>query len=735
MDKKFLKKENILIWDNTCFCFHRVNFYDLPLLLWEGNELPNSKVFNLIDNILVDVNEKLFHQVTTTDKNIIFNPFKKIWKVVPNNVLTFYLDKGFIKLDKDYFKKLKQYKEEAQKYDLNILRKELGAIKEIVPALDMIHNQIKMVYKAQFVDAITEKYYRFPDPRYINDKTTNRKCIQFYDLTVLKQTYRNLLPKDLLLDITYCMRPSYMYVSEKIGFSIKPFFSKNEIILAALNLGFISKEEIVDDEYYLETLCNQIKEHDVPFNNLLQHTEYIKKQDAIHYVRYYSFEGDVKMNNYLRNGKGTVHRNISLEKNILNLWDLINNAPGLEKDYSVYRFLGWDGFLTDLKIGDVYTSDSFMSTTRDPFYQNNVKYTFGSSHVMKINLPAKKKGMGLMLELYSHYPPELEYLLPAGIKLKLIRKGWKYYNMDKNIEKAIKNTYEFVVVGFDLPKIKGNYLPTRSPETLDIRKLRLKGASSDSKFNDLKKNHCNEVGQFLAFIGNLSYQFELEEYDSSEVLSPYYFYQSPKGKSIVLQSEENGSILLLLEIGAKEIHVNYHINFYGSEVTKKFNEVDLIRFLALMGRAFGIDVVYLYENKISVFEKITKKMGVLERYQAQNNLYSLDVYKALKTNSLKYSKMVGVHNTLSNKPIFELCNISIPDIFHENPAYLKYRTKAKKYNLKEFYLFLIDNAYDNIKNYENKINDWLKNKMKYFNKVDLFKNHVLINVKEFLTSS
>ena len=447
------------------------------------------------------------------------------------------------------------------------------------------------------------------------------------------------------------------------------------------------------------------------------------------------------MNNYLRKGDGTVHKNEALEKNILNLWKLINAAPGLENDYSVYRFLGWDGFLTDLKIGDVYTSDSFMSTTRDPFYQNNVKYTFGSSHVMKINLPAKTKGMGIMLELYSHYPPELEYLLPAGIKLKLIKKGWKYYNMEKDIEKAIKNTYEFVVVGISPPKIKGTYIESRSAKTLDIRRLKLNGNTIDSKFNDLKKTHCNEVGQFLAFIGNLSYQFELENYDSSEVLSPFYFFQTSKGKSIVLQSQENGSILLLLEIGSKEIHVNYHINFYGSDSSKKFNEIDLIRFLALIARSFGIDVVYLYENKVSVIDKdkeslkLTKKMGVLDRYKAQNNLYSLDIYEALKKNKLKYEKLVGVHNTLSNKPIFDLVNISIPDIFHEDPAYLKYRTKAKKYNMKEFYLFLVDNAYDNIKEYEIKINNWLKNKMKFFNKIDLFNNHVLINVKEFLTSS
>ncbi len=65
-------------------------------------------------------------------------------------------------------------------------------------------------------------------------------------------------------------------------------------------------------------------------------------------------------------------RNKDLENQIKLMIKLIKNAPSFLKSHTVYRFVTRDEYLRHLKPGDIYTDPSFMSTTRNPFYYQEI---------------------------------------------------------------------------------------------------------------------------------------------------------------------------------------------------------------------------------------------------------------------------------------------------------------------------------------------------------------------------
>ena len=79
---------------------------------------------------------------------------------------------------------------------------------------------------------------------------------------------------------------------------------------------------------------------------------------------------------------------------------LIPYSPPLENDYNLYRFIGDDNFLHDLKEGDTLLDKGFVSSTRDPFYSPGLTGIFGLI-LLKIKLPKDKKGIGLFIENFS----------------------------------------------------------------------------------------------------------------------------------------------------------------------------------------------------------------------------------------------------------------------------------------------------------------------------------------------
>jgi proliferating cell nuclear antigen PCNA len=68
--------------------------------------------------------------------------------------------------------------------------------------------------------------------------------------------------------------------------------------------------------------------------------------------------------------------------------------------------------------------------------------------LIKINIPKNMKGVGLLIENFSMFPKEEEFLIQPFSKLKLKAKDDKtnYYHINEKFEKLIKKKYEFDLI-------------------------------------------------------------------------------------------------------------------------------------------------------------------------------------------------------------------------------------------------------------------------------------------------
>lgn len=99
-----------------------------------------------------------------------------------------------------------------------------------------------------------------------------------------------------------------------------------------------------------------------------------------------------------------------------------------------------------LKIGDIFTDNGFLSTTRNPFYTNFGQH-FG--HVLvKIKIPANAKGVALCIETVSNFAEEEEIIFAPGTKFKLVSKDKKvtYYHTNQQFNEQVFIKYEFEYV-------------------------------------------------------------------------------------------------------------------------------------------------------------------------------------------------------------------------------------------------------------------------------------------------
>ena len=691
---------------------------------------------------------------------------KKLKKIEKKKIITeLYELKARVPTEDDIKKNIKEAEEEIKEYfkkegveeGIKKIKKEISKIDYKIPLYDEYTKNLYIINRGNVYNRVIYNYYRFPDKEmekklkeklekmkvktkdikeeeieknlseiekterehYIKAKTNKlllrekRKLelmIEFlsnYDLEILKKTYIYVFynySNEVGKEITTCKRPAFIPHLKHI----KPYYKRSEIINMGLNMRLIKPSNKYYGKEEIKKLCEQIMKNDITAETILKHQIYILNKEKIGLIQYYSLQGSYFINQYMRGKINYKEKNEILEKVIKEMWELINEAPEFDKEYILYRFIKNDDYLKELKIGDVYKSESFISTTRDPFYRSEI-YKFGMI-LIKIKIPAKKKGVGICIEPYSHFPEEQEIILPPLSKLKLEskNKNTSYYHTDDIYESKIKTKYEFTYIGKEEIKIKEKKI-LENNKIIDFLKIKKKESITiNEKINHFINEHLTNQYQYKTKIGKNEYDIICEWYDSTSVYEKYYAVKINNGFS--MYTIKKGGVLFFIELGEDEygsyMYVNYYFKLSSKNKIKEYTDEEFILFLSSIGYYFNINKIIIYteytkcEFKNMLNKNILQEENYHRTYIGGN--YCLDFYNYYKYKLKKYKNI----DNMDLKPQFSyyqldrLFNISPEEILKKtdrDEIYQIYKKTYKEYvlpeknNIAEFYIWMIEN--------------------------------------------
>jgi len=555
-----------------------------------------------------------------------------------------------------------------------------------IPMYDAYTFNMYLIQKRNVYERVVNHDYRFPDKLIIemieqymkqnNNKLKNntklqkdnvyirriRKCkliLEFLNqlnLELLQATYLKIFYRYSpdIGNATYtCIRKSFVPHKGHL----KPYYTKDEIIKLAMNIELITlpenisyidyKDNLKNEDY--NELCRKIQKNDVSGDILVSHQNYIIEQNMVGLVQYYTIQGSYFMNQYLRGMTKYEFRNEYLETNILKMWKTVLNAPAFDKDYILYRFVSTDDYLKNIEIGDIYIEPGFMSCTRDPFYRNDL-YKFGFV-LLKIKIPKNIEGVGLCLELFSHFPHEEEIILPPLVNLKLISKNkdCNYFHPDDEFVENVKTRYEFEWIKNDMPefKIRPNLNEINKTKIIDFLEITAnKNYTLKEKIENLIKTYFDPMYRIKCQIGEKLFYVIGEWFDSTTVYEEMYALKIPDG--FCLYSIYDGYILFMIEIGSmndmQQIRVNYFTKYSKLNKNDIIGDENFIKFLSSIAYYFNIPNVMIYADFMScdniVQNKNVEQNGGIKKYLNRINklhiAHKIDPKKVKKTRNDSY---------------------------------------------------------------------------------------------------
>lgn len=650
------------------------------------------------------------------NKNIIFDLFyntqARIWfdkteieKFKKKKILIYKLD---IINDKYIFNNTNKILDKNYFVNLNNLKKDISKINNKIPLYDVYSNNLYLIFRDNVYNRVIYDYYRFPDSFFYN-KIKNKKITDFlnnFDLPTLENTYINIFyyySNKVGKNLTLCLRPSFL---SHLTY-IKPYYTRSEVINMALNMELIKPDKTYYTKEKLDILCDKVRKNDINRDILLNHQKYIVKSNGINRVIYYSLHGAYFMNKYLRN---KLSENILIEKSILGLSELIKNAPAFDKNYKLYRFINSDNHINHLKVGDIYTEKSFMSTTRNPFYNSDL-FKFGFILIL-IRIPSNIKGVALCMETFSNFKEEEEIILAPLSKFKLISKNnnSEYYHIDDEFSKKVVIRYEFEYIGSDNIYIEKR-INDSDPILLNIHNIDvLDNYNFYDKAVSFSTKYTNNNYQFISKINNINYTFVCEWYNSTSVYEPYYFIKNENGFCIYCQNPNTSNLSLTIELSSNEIHINYYSKFSYSDDYIDITTVDAIKFICRLAYIFSINKIYIHQeykscktfiNKSSNVKYKELKKRILEMYSYRKDYYDYFINKSKRFNiDGIYPKFYYYQlDTLFNISPLEVLNINDKDELYQ--IYQNINKKLIK-SFVDFYIHIIQNRPDLINILENK---------------------------------
>ena len=551
--------------------------------------------------------------------------------------------------------------------------------------------------------------------------------MNYFDLNILYQTYIKIFYKYSIFEgkeITTCQKPSFLPQFTHL----KPYFSRSEIINLSLNLNIISKKEEFNN---INELCDKIQSNDINFDMLLKHKKYMGDKKSVGLIQYYTLQGSYIMNEYLRNLTNYKDKNDYLESLISPVWDLITSSPKFDKDYTLYRFIQNDKFLSHLKIDDIYTEKGFLSTTRDPFYKNE-SFDFGFI-LLKIKIPKNIKGVALCLETISHFPSEQEIIFPPLSKFKLVQKNNDciYYHTDNSINTKIKTKYEFEYVGRDDKKFDREKNNTKI-QTIDFLKEHKQiDLKIMEKIKQFEKDHINEHKLFNVKIGEKTFTIISEWYDSIGAYEKYYAIKTKNGFSMYCIYDNY--VMFFIEIFNDEMNVNYYVKYSELDVNQIVGDENLILFYSSVAYYFNIHTVNIYASYKNC-----------EKNKLFGGSYCIDFFDYIVKNKKKYLDIDILNSEL--RPNFSYFNLDLLKAFpvskiiskDDNELYQVYKNiylvSKNKDNIIDFYIWLINfkcfllNSFINSIDKIMKDNNPFKNDKYILNAITFLYNRKYINL-------
>lgn len=460
-------------------------------------------------------------------------------------------------------------------------------------------------------------------PRYLSLE----KSIQFmenYDINTLEKTY-NKLTKDFhneILQTSICKRKSYDNIFTS---HLKPYYSQLELLNLGLNIKIINENnnikgtELIDQDKHYE-ICKLISKNDVNFELIKEHFQYIIDNELINIIKFYSLYGSCDINHFLRTYfKDNIKNSKLIVDTSLYLYNKITKAPPLTDNYYFYRFVTNDDYLKDLEIGDTFEDNSFTSFTRDPFYVSGEKNTFGDI-LIKVNVPKNIIGVGLFIELISHFPMEEEFLLRPFTKLTLKSKDkhFTYHHINKNFQNKITTKYEFEWSGFSsLPKEIDEFVESKEYNYIDFI------YNFNKNFEKFIKVICNDFDEFVIKYKNKKYLFKCFMFNSTGVYKQFYRNKSKIGLQIILYSEN------MTPHASFEMDDSFVVNYYNNFIQfDQLNDKELLVFSKLFASTFNY-------NKFLI-EPYYKNFSSQNDIHSFTHNYNDDLYQYFKFNKKRF---------------------------------------------------------------------------------------------------
>jgi hypothetical protein len=616
--------------------------------------------------------------------------------------------------------------QDSKSTSLQNLKDEISKIDNYIPLYDIFSRNIYLIKPEEIYNKVTNLYYRplnkelydylksikTKDKSYKEKLDKNIKFMDNFNLKILEDTYIKTFyyqSNKIGKNFTLCIKPSFLpFVN------INPYYNRDELINMGLNLKVIKEDNTFYDKDKLDSLCTKVSDLEIDSDTLLNHYLFIQENNIKYFIKYYSFMGSSHINFYLRN---VCNKDKHIENNIKNLYDIIAKAPSFNKSYYVYRLVDKDNYLKNIRIGGYFEDRSFISTSRNPFY-NPTTNTFGQI-LIKIKLPKNIEGVGLCIENYSLFPEENEIILNP-CKLKLIAKDSSslvYYHTDKKAQRSITTKYEFEYVAplkLNLNILTKNYDYEIEVPYIDIFNVYVNGGNIYEKIQNFEEMLplVNTSRRFYTEINNKNILINVNKMNDKRIYEKFFFLQKNKYNEediieelyLTYQDEKTGEILLMIEI-KDVISVNYLQKFTGCN--KEFNDEDLLLLISGIAKMFDIFSVIIHPN-FKAFSTVINVSPEEYKYVINNEtdyhsikklsndiiLFNNDLMNYIMTKKDRFNN-INIKMNYKRYMLDKLKNIEISEVFtKENyEIYSVIKNDKNLKNLNDLLIFIFKNYF------------------------------------------